>query len=212
MTSVPCKPMTPRYREAELELLQQFFQYAQSQGEHAKWLHWNMNSPSYGFAHLEHRYKMLSGLEAPFHIPERNRLDLDATMQWIYGQYYMCNPKLLDVVKRNRLEKNDMLSGDVEAFAFINGDWHEIEESAHSKVAVIYEIAQLAQQRKLITHTPNWRAHMGGWIDSTRTDHPVVFWATTLGAISAILSIWAWLSGVVGWLMQLGATRLGPMA
>ncbi len=41
------------YETLEKQLLEDFFEYAKEQGQAARWLNWNMNSETYGFAHLE---------------------------------------------------------------------------------------------------------------------------------------------------------------
>lgn len=180
------------YKSGEIQLLSDFFGYAAEQGSHARWLHWNMNSESYGFAHLEHRYKQLFKTE-PFHIPEANRLDLDDCFQGIYGQFYMCDPKLVNLIKQNGLPKKDMMSGDKEAYAFTAGKWKEIHDSAHDKVGIIYELSELASLWKLRTHVPTWRAHFSGWLHALIVDHPIRFAigaiVGTIGLIASIIQI-----------------------
>lgn len=177
-----------KFAEAEQKLLEQFFQYAANQGEHARWLHWNMNSQNYGFAHLESRYKTLVGRPA-FHIPESKRLDLDATLQEIYGQPYMCDPKLVNLVKQNGLMRKHFLSGDREASSFLAGKWQEIEDSAQDKVEIIFQVANLALRKKLKTHIGYFQANIGNWLGAVISEHPIVFWTTSISFVASVASL-----------------------
>jgi hypothetical protein len=180
------------YKQAEQRLLEDFFKYAQEQGTAARWLNWNMNSESYGFAHLEQRYKQISGQSA-WHIPEANRLDLDTVLGNIYGPFYMCDAKLLNLVKQNGLMKQNFRSGAEEAFAFLSADWKAIHESTHEKVGLIYAIAELALRYKLRTHIPTLWAHLSGWFSAQVEEHPIRFWTaigiTVIGLVASIIQI-----------------------
>jgi len=180
------------YEKAEKVLLQEYFSHVSLQGAHGRWLNWNMNSDTYGFAHLEERYKQLFSSDG-YHVPDENRLDVDRVLEDIYGHRYMCDPKLMNIIKLNGLPKQAILSGDREAFAFMAGQWKQIHDSAHDKVGIINQIAHLAHQGKLVTHTPNWRAHLVGWVKAKSTDHPIQFWLTAgagiIGFIASIIQI-----------------------
>lgn len=184
------------YAKAEKKLLEGFYQYVEDQGKNnARWMHWNMNSETYGFPVFENRFKILGG--TPMEIPDNNKLDLDAVVQDVYGQHYICHPKLLNLIRHNHLGGQNFKSGDQEAFAFLAGRWEEIHNSTQEKPSVILEIAKLAHEHKLKTHVSNFKAHIGGWFDSQRTDHPAAFWtATVLGGIGSIVSIGAWLASL----------------
>lgn len=180
------------YKKAETWLLEEFFDYAKKQGDAGRWLHWNMNSESFGFAHLEQRYKQLT-VNEPYHISAPNRLDLDDALGKIYGQNYMCDMKMLNIVKQNALSKQNFKTGSEEAFAFSAADWKLIHDSTHEKIAHILAIARLASSHNLKTHTPNWKAHLGGWFAAQRHDHPLItlFSAglTLIGFVASVMQI-----------------------
>lgn len=138
------------YDAAEYSLLEQFFNYIAAQGAFANWLHWNMSTDTFGFAHLEARYRRLGG--KPAVVAEANRLDLAAILHDIYGSHYMCDPKMVNLAKVNDLIGNYFMTGDKEAFAFIAAKWKDIHNSAREKASLILEIAELARSLKLRTH------------------------------------------------------------
>ena len=74
------------YDDLERDMLTEFFAFMKVH-QHFKWLHWNMRDANYGFEALENRLKALAG--EPFHLDERNRIDLSRMLIGIYGVGYM---------------------------------------------------------------------------------------------------------------------------
>ena len=66
-TEFPIREIDTHYDELEKKMLGEFYDYAKNHQSHT-WLHWNMRNINYGFAALEHRYKVLGG--KPFEIHE----------------------------------------------------------------------------------------------------------------------------------------------
>ncbi|MBK8225508.1 MAG: hypothetical protein IPK73_31230 [Candidatus Obscuribacter sp.] len=181
------------YARVEKKVLDEFYRYVNDEGRNnARWLHWNMNSETFGFPVFENRYRALGG--TPIEILDANKLDLDSVIQDIYGQQYICHPKFLNLLRHNHLGGSNYRSGDREAFAFLAGKWEEIHNSVQEKPSIILEIAKLAHERKLKTHISNFRAHFWGWIESQQTDHPIMFWVTLLGVLGSFVTIglWVW--------------------
>lgn len=61
--------------EIEMDLLSRFYKFARDR-RLMHWVHWNMRGQIFGFEHLEHRYRKLTGLDAP-NIPVEVRLNLN---------------------------------------------------------------------------------------------------------------------------------------
>jgi hypothetical protein len=69
--------------------------YAHVRGHQGmKYLHWNMRDINYGFAAIEHRYRVLNG--EPFVIPEDKKFDLSR------GVAYTSHPRLETLLAKNR--------------------------------------------------------------------------------------------------------------
>lgn len=63
-----------RFDEVEYKLLQDFYMFIRDRRD-KYWIHWNMRNLTYGFEHLEHRYRVLGGKDAPI-IPVERRINL----------------------------------------------------------------------------------------------------------------------------------------
>jgi hypothetical protein len=53
-----------RYDDIERELLIHFYNFARDRRE-KYWVHWNMRNVTFGFEHLEHRYRVLTRQDPP---------------------------------------------------------------------------------------------------------------------------------------------------
>lgn len=85
------------YDELEKKMLKEFYDYAEKH-KNDTWLHWNMRNINYGFAALEHRYKVLGG--KPFEIHESCRCDLSLLLHWLYGRDYVEHPRFESLVEK----------------------------------------------------------------------------------------------------------------
>ena len=61
-----------RYDDIERTLLTEFYSFVRDRRE-KHWVHWNMRNVTFGFEHLEHRYRVLTKAEPPS-IPVEVRL------------------------------------------------------------------------------------------------------------------------------------------
>jgi hypothetical protein len=91
--------VTSRYDEIEKELLRRFYDFVRDRRE-KYWVHWNMRNLTFGFEHIEHRYRYLSGSEAP-HVPIEVRLNLNDMLKHRYGTEYAADPKMKNLMLLN---------------------------------------------------------------------------------------------------------------
>jgi hypothetical protein len=160
------------YAFLEKELLEEFYNFIKPYHQNGfTWLHWNMRNAQYGFEALEHRYKVLDG--DPVVILQSQRLDLSQIVRDIYGRDYIGKPHLFNLIKRNALLVNDILSGEDEAKAFENGEYMRMHQSTLSKVHAIGSIARLSYEGGLKTDA-HPAAVYGWWLTAMIegvTDH-----------------------------------------
>jgi hypothetical protein len=96
-------------------MLDRFFEFVRVR-LHMSWVHWNMRDVNYGFAAIEHRYRVLGG--TPIQIAEDRKFDLARALVDLYGVGYIGHPRLETLLTKNRIAARDFLSGAQEADAF----------------------------------------------------------------------------------------------
>ncbi len=151
--------ITKHYDPLERKMLDAFFAHV---GGHRgmKYLHWNMRDINYGFAAIEHRYRVLGGNPA-FIIPDENKFDLARLLIDIYGVGYTGHPRLTTLLDKNKIQPRDFLNGASEAEAFEQGNYVGLHQSTLRKVDIIANLARRAQDRSLKTNTTWWKMHGG---------------------------------------------------
>lgn len=150
------------YDLLEKEMLQELFQFLE---EHRmfRFLHWNMRDINYGFAAIEHRYRVLGGI--PYQLPDSNKYDLSRMLIDIYGVHYIDHPRLTKLLEKNHIKALDFLTGAAEADAWEKADYVALHRSTLRKVDVLANIAERAFDGSLLTNTSWWDMH-GGYIRS----------------------------------------------
>jgi hypothetical protein len=88
-----------RYDEIEHALLDRFYAFVRDRRE-KYWVHWNMRNLTFGFEHLEHRYRVLAKQEPP-HIPVEVRLNLSDVLKERYGSDFAPDPRMLNLMLLN---------------------------------------------------------------------------------------------------------------
>lgn len=151
--------ITEHYDSLERKMLDAFFVHV---GGHRgmKYLHWNMRDINYGFAAIEHRYRVLGG-NPEFIIPDQNKFDLARLLIDIYGVKYTGHPRLTTILEKNKIQPRDFLNGSSEAEAFEQGNYVGLHQSTLRKVDMIANLAGRAQDRSLKTNTTWWQMHGG---------------------------------------------------
>lgn len=137
------------YDALEKSMLKEFYEYAERHPSHT-WLHWNMRDINYGFAALEHRFKVLGG--KPFEIHESRRCDLARLLVALYGIGYVPHPRLARLIERNKISDLGFLSGEDEAKAFENGEYVKLHQSTLRKVDILANIVERTADGTLRTN------------------------------------------------------------
>jgi len=155
---VPFAEIEARYDELERQMLDAYYQHL---GAHRgmKYLHWNMRDINYGFAAIDHRYRVLGG--APVPVDDVKKFDLSRILIDIYGVAYIGHSRLEKLIEKNEIQPRDMMTGGQEAQAFIDGNYVGLHQSTLRKVDVLANIAERAQNNQLLTNTSWWQMHGG---------------------------------------------------
>jgi len=145
-----------------------------------RWLHWNMRDINYGFMAIEHRYEVLGG--TPIIIKDTDKIDIARLLIQKYGVAYIGHKRMENLIKLNRIEPKDWLSGEDEAKAFDNKEYIKLHQSTLRKVDVFANLIDRTIQNTLKTNskwyqiygfTPqgifefsqqNWLCRIGLWL------------------------------------------------
>jgi hypothetical protein len=180
------------YNDFEFQMLQDFYDFVDRHKEH-RWLHWNMRDINFGFASLEHRFRVLGG--TPEIIPDHLKLDLARILIDIYGIGYSGHPRLTTILEKNKITALNFMTGAEEAAAFENGNYVGLHQSTLRKVDVIANIAGRAHDRNLKTNTSWWDLHGGSvkglvdWINANPVWTLIVAIAGVAGLILSLLAL-----------------------
>jgi len=169
---VPFAEIEAHYDALERQMLGAFYAHV---GGHRgmRYLHWNMRDINYGFAAIEHRFRVLKG--EPVVVDDDKKIDLARLFIDIYGVGYVGHPRLENLLEKNSIKPRDFLTGPQEAEAFENRNYVGLHQSTLRKVDVIANIAQRAHYRQLRTNTSWWDMHGGrlrtvsSWIVENQT-------------------------------------------
>src|SRR5690554_495088 len=137
------------YDELEKEMLREYFDFAQKHSTF-KWIHWNMRDINYGFEAIQYRATVL-GIKKLFEIPDDKKFDLARILIDIYGKKYADHPRLVSILKQNKISSKNWLNGDEEATAFENKEFVKLHQSTLAKVDVFENIIKLTAEGQLKT-------------------------------------------------------------
>jgi hypothetical protein len=138
------------YDELERFMLEEYFEHLR-QHQGMNYLHWNMRDINYGFAAIEHRFKVLGG--EPFVVGDNRKYDVARLLIDIYGSGYAPHPRLQRLLAINGIKPLNFKSGKEEAAAFENRQYVELHQSTLRKVNVIADILYRVHSRTLKTRT-----------------------------------------------------------
>lgn len=147
-----------RIDELEHALLEKFFQFINI-NRNNRFVHWNMRDATFGFAAIEHRFRVLGG--QPVCIADTNKFDLARAFADIYGSRYVKAPYLKGLAERNKLSQAGYLNGPEEAEAFETGAYDLVQRSVLSKVDIMFKVFHLAFDRTLKTEANWWTLNRG---------------------------------------------------
>ena len=183
---VPFDEIANRYDELEKQMLDEYF-HCISHQRGMKYVHWNMRDINFGFAAIEHRYRVLNG--DPFVIDDKDKFDLSRLLIDIYGVGYIDHPRLQKLMEKNEMKGPNFLTGAQEAEAFENRDYVSLHQSILRKVDVLTNCAGQAHDRSLKVNTTWWEMH-GGRIRSVLNwliEHKAITFLASLASIAALL-------------------------
>lgn len=133
---IPREAVFGRFDEVERQLLQEFYGFVRDRRDKF-WVHWNMRNLTYGFEHLEHRYRVLGGRDA-MAIPVERRFNLNDLLSDRYGDGYAAHPKLQSLMKMNGGIDRHFLTGVEEVQAFQNNNFILMHRSTLCKVGFLF--------------------------------------------------------------------------
>lgn len=174
---VAFKDIPTQYDSLEREMLERYFEFIRSH-QHFDWVHWNMRDVNYGFAAIEHRYRVLGG--SPILIAEEKKFDLSRSLIDMYGVSFINHPRLEMLVEKNGITKKDFLTGSQEATAFENLEFVKLHQSTLRKLDTLANIFERASNEELKTNA-SWLQQHG---------------YTLRGAIELVKQHW-FISGVI---------------
>jgi hypothetical protein len=127
---VPFSEIEAHYDTLERQMLDAFYDHLRSfQG--TSYLHWNMRDINYGFAAIEHRYRVLGG--EPFILEDARKIDLSRLLIEIYGLGYIGHPRLENLLVMNSILPLNFLTGGQEAAAFEERNFVGLHQSTLKK-------------------------------------------------------------------------------
>lgn len=148
-----------KYKEIERNMLAEFYEFVKNNNTKL-WIHWNMRDNNYGFSAIEHRFKVLGG--TPEIITDDKKIDLALLLKNLYGQNYIKDPKMLNILEKNNIFPKNFLSGEEESTAFNSKDFYKLSMSTSSKVRAFSNIIDLAIDNDLKTNTPKMKLYGTG--------------------------------------------------
>lgn len=146
---VPRSDVRQRFDQVELELLTRFYAFVRERRDRY-WVHWNMRNLTYGFEHLEHRYRALGKFDASV-IPVERRINLNDILSDRYGSDYAPHPKLTGLMELNGGLHRHFLSGEQEVQAFKNDEFIRMHNSTLCKVGFFHQVIKKMRTGKLKT-------------------------------------------------------------
>jgi hypothetical protein len=169
------------YDAIEKELLERFFSFLRDRRE-KHWVHWNMRNLTFGFEHLEHRYRSLCKAEPPS-VPIEARLNLNDILRQRYGSHYVSDPKMKALMLLNGELDRRFLDGAQEADAFLRKDFIRMHSSTICKVEFFRHIISLAMDGKLRTAGKGMLVRIDRLLEG-RAARVIAFVAAVAGVIS----------------------------
>jgi hypothetical protein len=117
----------------------------------ARWLHWKMNRPEYGFSALEDRLRWLGDAEETPGRPPPDRCH--ALIKERYGRDYAGHPRLPNLLARNALRSRYARFGDAEPELVSKGEFVAVQQSTTEKVRMLSDLFLLLIKGRLQTET-----------------------------------------------------------
>jgi hypothetical protein len=137
------------YNIIERDLLEKFYAWAKAHTDKT-WIHWNMRNVTFGFEHLEHRYRVLTGGDPPG-LPIEFRVNLNDELRDRFGPGFAPHPHMSSLMKMNGAVVQGFLTGKQEAEAFRCKEFIAMQASTIAKVGFFRYIINIASTGRLKT-------------------------------------------------------------
>lgn len=154
---VPFEKIDQDYDSLERQMLDRFFDFLRTR-QHCNWIHWNMRDVNYGFAAIEHRYRVLGG--TPVQVSEDKKFDLSRALVDLYGVGYIGHPRLETLIELNKITAKDFMTGKQEAEAFGHKEFVKLHQSTLRKVDTLANIFERTSN-KLLKTKATWAEQYG---------------------------------------------------
>ena len=181
LLNIPKDKIDAHLDEIEKDLLSRFYKFARDRRS-MYWIHWNMRGQTFGFEHLEHRYRKLTGEEAP-NIPVEVRLNLNDILRARYGHDYAPHKQLTNLILLQGPMLKGFLEGSDESECFRKREFIRMNESTNSKVHFFRNVIDLSLKGKLKTVGTSLVNRIDKLLES-RIARVAAFTGTVLGLIS----------------------------
>ncbi|HBT96639.1 MAG TPA: hypothetical protein DEB25_02845 [Desulfobulbaceae bacterium] len=175
-----------QYDSLEKAMLERFFAFVTIH-QHFHWIHWNMRDVNYGFAAIEHRFRVLGG--TPTQIVEDRKFDLSRVLIDLYGIGYIGHPRLETLIKKNKITLKDFLTGKEEAAAFENKEFVKLHQSTLRKVDNLANILERASNKNLKTNSSWFQQH--GYTPAALTESVKEHWIISFISCITIVGTFA---------------------
>jgi len=158
LSGCPPVEIESRCDELERKMLGEFFDYLEAHMSY-DWVHWNMRDINYGFAAIEHRFRVLKGMPQAS-LDESRKHDLSRIIVSLYGPSYIAHPRMARLMEKNGIKAIDFLDGPGEAEAFEKREFVKLHQSTLRRVDIISNILERVIDGTLKTDA-NWRDRTG---------------------------------------------------
>jgi hypothetical protein len=192
---IPKDQVESHYDAIESVLLERFFGFLRDRRE-KYWVHWNMRNLTFGFEHLEHRYRSLCKAEPPS-VPVEVRLNLNDILRQRYGSDYASDPKMKNLMLLNGEIDRRFLEGRQEAEAFLKKEFIRMHSSTICKVEFFRHVIRFAIEGKLRTAGKGFFARIDRLLEG-RAARVIAFVGAVAGVISipiAVYHVILWIHG-----------------
>jgi hypothetical protein len=179
---VPFDQIDLQYDDMERAMLDRLFDFVRSH-QHFNWIHWNMRDVNYGFAAIEHRFRVLGG--APIQIAEDRKFDLSRALVDLYGVGYIGHPRLETLIAKNQITSKDFLTGKEEAAAFDAKEFVKLHQSTLRKADTLANIFERTSTNSLKTNSSWLERH--GYTPAAVAEWAKEHWVVSILAVSGIV-------------------------
>ena len=184
--SVSFNEIDQQYDSLERDMLERFFAFVTNH-QPFHWIHWNMRDVNYGFAAIEHRFRVLGG--TPIQIAEDRKFDLSRALIDLYGVGYIAHPRLETLIEKNKITAKDFLTGKDEAAAFENKEFVKLHQSTLRKVDTLANILERASSNNLKTNSSWFQQH--GYTPAAFAEWAKEHWIISLLAVGGVILTFA---------------------